>query len=139
MRSSANMPTTSPHLLASRPHDSSTSSAMSQTLLPNTTPKAHSPSPSESLFALPSLHYKGDHPTKRIHLTATRLESPPQVRETPSAFHPHAQRNASRRRDARQQRRSINGLSTMDSRLCSRWMFILRIEKSCELSHACRR
>ena len=53
------MPTTSPHLLASRPHDSSTSSAMSQTLLPNTTPKAHSPSPSESLFALPSLHYKG--------------------------------------------------------------------------------
>jgi hypothetical protein len=41
---------------------------------------------------------------KRIHRKRT---SPIQVPEKPSAFHPRAQRNASRRRDARQQSRSF--------------------------------
>src|SRR6266705_2513602 len=35
------------------------------------------------------------------------LESPPQVQETRSAFHPHAQRNAFRRRGVRPQSRSF--------------------------------
>ena len=35
------------------------------------------------------------------------IESPIPIRETQSAFHPRAQRNAFRRRDARQQRRSF--------------------------------
>jgi hypothetical protein len=35
------------------------------------------------------------------------LKSPVPVRQTPSAFHPHAQRNAFRRRDARLQSRSF--------------------------------
>jgi len=47
--------------------------------------------------------------------TASRHESQIQVQETPSTFHPRAQRNAFRRRDARQQRR-----------LFARWNLSLR-------------
>jgi len=41
------------------------------------------------------------------------------VPQTQSTFHRHAQRTVFRHRDARLQSRSINGLSTMESRLCS--------------------
>jgi hypothetical protein len=51
------------------------------------------------------------------------IESPIRVPQTPSTFHPHAQRNFFRRRDARQQRRSFArwnprfGLAAIEFRL----------------------
>ena len=51
----------------------------------------------------PSLE-KNSPPVKTIR---RKRESPIRVPKTQSAFHPHAQRNAFRRRDARQQSRSF--------------------------------
>jgi hypothetical protein len=46
-------------------------------------------------------------PNQAMQRTASRHESQVQVPETQSIFHPRAQRNAFRRRDARQQSRSV--------------------------------